>query len=97
MESQRTNKAVMVIPTTLKLTDPCLGNGEVSVPIVLTGTLVHATFKPGDLSLPIETRLYNDISGVLTKDLVRIKSRTTIHLGSIPNICYYDSGRSIQF
>lgn len=87
----------MVIPTTLKLTDLCLGNGEVSVPIVLTGTLVHATSKPGDLILPIETRIYKDISGVFTKELVRIKSRITICLRSILNICYYDSERSIQF
>jgi hypothetical protein len=85
----------MVIPTTLKLTDPCLGNGEVSVPIVLTGTLLHATFKPGDLSLSIETRINKDISGVLTKELVRIKSRITIYLGSILNICYCDNERSI--
>jgi hypothetical protein len=87
----------MVIQTTLKLTEPCLGNGEVSVPIVLTGTLVHATLKPGDLNLPIETRIYKDISGVLTKELVRIKSRITIYRVSILNICSHDSELSIQF
>ncbi len=96
MESERTNKDFMVIRTNLKLTDPCLGNEEVSVLIVLTGSLVHATFSPADFILPLETRFYKNLSGVLTKELVRIKSRTTINLGSILNLCYYDNERSIQ-
>jgi hypothetical protein len=67
--------------TTLKLTDPCLRNGEVSVLVVRTGALVHANSEQEDLSLLVGTRMYKEIFGVLATELVRTKSRTIIYVG----------------
>jgi hypothetical protein len=55
------------VPSTFVLSNPCLGDGEVSVLMLLPVPWFTLLVKPGALSLPVLTRVCKDISDILTK------------------------------